>query len=743
MKKFLERFLSIALVLAMCASLMNVTALAAEAGDKCPLCKTGIIVADKNNPKHLICTECAEYSEYIQDTKPECKHEKTYLKDNQDGKTHGVYCTACEQLVSTAQHSFTKGKCECGAQEPEHVHSWSNVTNFCNGTFKHTLTCSCGATKTEYNTGERTYDPWSAQNVYQCKYCKYFVPVTDVHNWETTGTHIEGTEKHTIKCGDAGCNETRTEDCKLVATQDGSGVYCTVCGWVKHNDGTPGGDESKYCKDGKHQFGNTYQHNDGYHWQQCMNCPYTTDHEQCKFDLEYKDGNIATAHVCSVCGNTKSVNDVPVCDPNNPTKGHDWRVNRTELAADGKTMLTIVKCANCGAEKVDGKCNSQEGFYKLTIHYQKPGGETVYPDVVKTLAKDAPYSVPSQPLHGYDVDYDVVAGNMPAGDEVITVKYTPHEYKWTIYYVDEQGNTLHDPSVQTYTVETVKGLTAPANPDVAGYQVKEVSITPPDPDKLGDVDGKVVYEPVTRTYTLTVNVYLDGELVEADSTSQQVAPGADIPEPSQTREGATFRRMEGYVPTMPEEDVTISVYFETVSESPENDSVTVNVYVDGVLVSTESNEFAPGAAIPMPSQTYPGADFDRMEGYVATMPNEGGVTINVYFVTADDDNPTPSPEPEPEPEPSPEPEPTPEPEPELDIDDPNVPLDPEPELDIEEPDVPLEPEPELDIEDPDVPLADVPETGDGSHIWAMLATLFGTGLAWLAVQDKKRRRNSL
>jgi len=38
-----------------------------------------------------------------------------------------------------------------------------------------------------------------------------------------------------------------------------------------------------------------------------------------------------------------------------------------------------------------------------------------------------------------------------------------------------------------------------------------------------------------------------------------------------------------------------------------------------------------------------------------------------------------------------------------------------------------------------VPLADVPKTDDKLALYVTLALLSGTGLAWLAVEDKKRR----
>ena len=64
------------------------------------------------------------------------------------------------------------------------------------------------------------------------------------------------------------------------------------------------------------------------------------------------------------------------------------------------------------------------------------------------------------------------------------------------------------------------------------------------------------------------------------------------------------------------------------------------------------------------------------------------------------------------------------------------------ETEINDEDVPLAELPEDDlteIEDSDVPLADVPKTGDNSQVWEVLALISGAGLAWLVLENKKRR----
>ena len=76
--------------------------------------------------------------------------------------------------------------------------------------------------------------------------------------------------------------------------------------------------------------------------------------------------------------------------------------------------------------------------------------------------------------------------------------------------------------------------------------------------------------------------------------------------------------------------------------------------------------------------------------------------------------------------------------------DPVVPVEPDEPIDIPDEEVPLIdepdlPEPPVDIPDEEVPLADVPKTDDKLALYVTLALLSGTGLAWLAVEDKKRR----
>ena len=79
--------------------------------------------------------------------------------------------------------------------------------------------------------------------------------------------------------------------------------------------------------------------------------------------------------------------------------------------------------------------------------------------------------------------------------------------------------------------------------------------------------------------------------------------------------------------------------------------------------------------------------------------------------------------------------------PDVDIEDPDVPTVKPPEVEIKEKDVPRADVPQgtVEIADPSVPLADVPTTGDNSLMWTLLALTSATGLAWMVLENKKRK----
>ena len=564
MKNLCKRGLAVLLAFVMCVGMLSLNAFAAD-DKKVPI--------DTCNGNHTwqpsgYCLYCGAKNGGETYQKPESGDNCPHTALDADGK-----CLSCGTQVLTQDDVKLEGsdkdnnedskvednnevsgegegaqpeKCpECGGENGKHVNKCPQCTHpstfvpfpGANGT--HVEVCSdCGY----FHDVACNLLPTDMPGIGRCSVCSgegLINTPEHTHTWSESGNgsgwEPVGNGYHTRTCTDPNCKETQSEECHTAADDKGS-VVCTVCGWVKYNDGISGGGNDTYCPDGEHVFGNTYQHSGAVHWQQCMNCPYTTDHEQCNFELEYKDGTgTVKAHVCSVCGNTIPVNydDIEVCEKN-LSGGHNWVVDRTELATDGKTRLTIVKCTYCGMEKVDGKCNSQEDTYTLTIKYEVPGGQSVFGDhVEKGLLKGATYNVPSPPLHGYAPEVAVVAGTI-TGDVSVTVKYSPIPYTWTIRYVDEEGNELHSPSVLPYTVDTVKSLSAPANPSIDGYKVKSGSVSAPDPQTLGNVESVVVYE---STSTPEPTPSTDPEPTSTPDTDPEPTPTPDTdPEPTPTPE---------------------------------------------------------------------------------------------------------------------------------------------------------------------------------------------------------------
>lgn len=686
MKKLMNRALSIVLAVTMCVGLLSLSAFAAE--PKCPKCGD-TVVAEKGG---YVCYTCNDYAT------PTFDDETQKPEDNKDGgedkkdPSKPQYCTGGNHVIDST------GKCKY-----------------------------CDYVEEEVKQPEPGKPDHPAWDLHECTFGGWIYGDNDTHF--RTCTNVQGT------CPLMSSNCQEWGNCAY--EKDSRGIeVCGVCGHEKSPvELTPGGDDSKYCKDGQHVFGNTYQRGEGSHRQTCMNCPYTTDWEGCNWGLEYKDeSNVVIAQVCSVCGNTKSVNDVPVCDKNDPAKGHDWKVDRTELATDGKTKLTIVKCANCGAEKVDGKCNAQEDEFLLTINYVYENGKEAYPSVIGTYAKGDTYRVESSKLEGYTADIEVVQGTMPGEDHTVTVTYKANKYKLTINYVyDDNGGVFHTVEGDyAYGEEySVTSVPAPAGYELAAKGVDEVkSGTMPS----HDLELTVSYKPVT--YTWTIN-YVDenGKAMEGMQSFTKTFTVND----RKNLEAVTSPTKEGYTADQPVvnaptelKDVTVNVVY-TLSASYK---LVVNheyVALNGtrtVVTQTIGENYKMGDSY----TTSPAA----RSGYTlsATPANANGVfgaedVIVTYVYNADDEEPTPPEEENNDPEPTPEPP--------VDINEPEVPLIEEPEVDIEEPEVPLAKEPEVEIEEPNVPLAEVPETGDKSLLWGCLTFISGVGLALLALMDKKRK----
>ena len=156
------------------------------------------------------------------------------------------------------------------------------------------------------------------------------------------------------------------------------------------------------------------------------------------------------------------------------------------------------------ATAVEGHREEKDGSYApytLTIHYQFPGGKEVFPSVNKEYKAGEEYNVPSPKLDGYSTEMDVVKGTMPAADEVITVKYTPIVYTWTINYVDENGNSIATQFTKTFTVNDIKTLEAKESPVINDYTADKLFVEAPTEPK--NVTVNVIYK-ATKPDTFTV-----------------------------------------------------------------------------------------------------------------------------------------------------------------------------------------------------------------------------------------------
>ena len=183
----------------------------------------------------------------------------------------------------------------------------------------------------------------------------------------------------------------------------------------------------------------------------------------------------------------------------------------------------------------------------------------------------------------------------------------------------------------------------------------------------------------------------------------------------------------------PEYELNIDKVWEGVSEG-EKKPVIIQLVIDGVKLDTIELSAENGW-----SASFTGLSEDLKDklsvielttGYTVSYSelSEDGETLHIT-VTNSPIPQTPDPDPEP-PTPDPDPEP---PAPEEEIPDVDVPLGEPPE---EEPDE----EPEVEIPDVDVPLGNVPQTGDNSAIWYVLAVLSVSGLAVLALVEKRKEQ---
>lgn len=742
MKKLMNRALSIVLAVTMCVGLLSLSAFAADSL-VCPSCGGTNIVAEKGG---YVCRDCDDYVTPIVDKgdespEPECKHEETYLKDNQDGKTHSVYCTECEKLMGTVQHSFTDGKCDCGAEEPKHEHSWHNVTSFCNGTFEHELKCDCGAKETKSNTGKLVTGPNG--KVIQCEYCEYWESAKEPqceHDWQYASDGYGKT--HTRVC--TKCWDTQEEDCNIVVVPEGYSK-CKLCGW--NNKDIVLADHCLKCDAKDHKTdecpnwcpicdqlyilascGGKYCSVNGQavHIQKGTTCRDTMngfdtgnvhDH-QCDF-CHAHHLDLVDTEVTATC--TKDGKTVVKCG----YPGCDYVERESETAALGHTFDKAYVSDNCESHN-DADCSDH------TLTCSRCGGKE---------GKDAQgQEAVKKENHTYN------DGDAAEVDGVEGTRYTctacghwyfeanqAGTYTLTINYrYDDNGGIFH-----TYKGQFAAGAeySVTSQPAPEGYEFAAEGL---DEVKSGimpnnDLELIVSYKPIT--YTWTIN-YVDenGKAMEGMEPFTRTFTVNDL----KTLVSQTSPTKVGYTADLAVVDAPTQVGNKTDTVtyklSADFNLTVIHRYVD--LDGTIDDEVTQDLGKHPIGYEYTTSAVARRGYSLSARPaNATGVfeakDVTVTYVYNADRTPAPTPEPEPDPDPTPE---TP-----VDINEPEVPLIEDPDVDIEEPEVPLAKEPEIELEEPDVPLADVPETGDKSLLWGCLTLISGAGLALLALMDKMRK----
>lgn len=156
----------------------------------------------------------------------------------------------------------------------------------------------------------------------------------------------------------------------------------------------------------------------------------------------------------------------------NEVTGYDWNYTvQLPPSADTNEQLPPQDDQSREAKVVEQKytvTNTLEK-YKLTIRYWKNavGGEKVTGDYSAEYAYNAPYSVQSPDLYGWDADMSRVEGRMPNDDLVVDVVYRQLIYKLTIYYIFEDGTTAH----KEYEAKLTAGEKfAVESPEIEGYK---------------------------------------------------------------------------------------------------------------------------------------------------------------------------------------------------------------------------------------------------------------------------------
>ena len=577
-------------------------------------CTTTISYAHMAGMHKESCTLC-DWADYISAT-----HAAKNVRDTGFGG-HSWSCDVCgETVIEFESHSFDNGKCVCGAQQEQGPSELPDVpeppVTIDPGEDDSYGTCICGAKlvlkENNYIVCSDSCGQWEPQPSYKpdegeiwCSACSDYADHVACGGW-VCYTGNTGTIKHVLVKGNR---------CEDVNKHDHQCDYCHA-DMVERKWETV---EKPTCaKDGLEEYKCTY--------------------EYCSLDINPQ---------------TRSIPTIGVQWPKDEAGNEVWKDN-----GDGKLVRN---CTFCGGA-VEGHREEKDGSYApytLTIHYQFPGGEEVFPSVNKECKAGEEYNVPSPKLDGYSPEMDVVKGTMPAADEVITVKYTPIVYTWTINYVDENGNSIATQFTKTFTVNDIKTLEAKESPVINDYTADKLFVEAP--TELKNVTVNVIYK-ATKPDTFTVtweNGYNDApikaETLDKGDSYEDLYPN------NPTREGYEFA---GWGKPVEDADGNVTI---TATWRAEPDTFTVtweNGYNDTPIKTETLDEGDSYEDLYPNNPTREGYEFTGWGEPVEDA--DGNVTITATWRELEDEeepDPTPTPTPTPTPDPTPvfPPAPTPAP----------------------------------------------------------------------------------
>lgn len=98
--------------------------------------------------------------------------------------------------------------------------------------------------------------------------------------------------------------------------------------------------------------------------------------------------------------------------------------------------------------------------YTLTINYVDENNNQLFDTYTNTFDYLDDYSITSPTKTGYNINYEVVSGTIEE-DTTINVIYTPIEYNLTINYKDTSGNIIHNPYNGTVKYNEEYSITSP------------------------------------------------------------------------------------------------------------------------------------------------------------------------------------------------------------------------------------------------------------------------------------------